>query len=57
MCIRDRVTNPPIDPLREAVVMSLETCLGAECSLFEESSDYAPRPVSYTHLDVYKRQL
>ncbi len=38
-----QVTNPPIDPLREAVVMSLETCLGAECSLFEESSDYAPR--------------
>ncbi|MCK7577018.1 MAG: hypothetical protein MZV65_15065 [Chromatiales bacterium] len=25
-----QVTNPPIDPLREAVVMSLETCLGAE---------------------------
>ena len=29
------VTNPPIDPLREEMVMS---------------------PVSYTHLDVYKRQ-
>ncbi len=38
-----QVTNPPIDPLREAVVMSLETCMGAECSLFEESADYAPR--------------
>ena len=25
-----QVTNPPIDPLREAVVMSLETCLGKE---------------------------
>ncbi len=38
-----QVTNPPIDPLREAVVMSLETCLGAECNLFEESPSYAPR--------------
>jgi len=38
-----QVTNPPIDPLREAVVMSLETCLGAECNMFEESPDYAPR--------------
>jgi glutamate synthase (NADPH) large chain len=24
-----QVTNPPIDPLREQIVMSLETCLGA----------------------------
>jgi glutamate synthase (NADPH/NADH) large chain len=38
-----QVTNPPIDPLREAVVMSLETCLGAECNLFEESPAHAPR--------------
>ena len=38
-----QVTNPPIDPLREAVVMSLETCLGAECNMFEESPAYAPR--------------
>ncbi len=38
-----QVTNPPIDPLREAVVMSLETCLGAECNMFEESPNYAPR--------------
>ncbi len=38
-----QVTNPPIDPLREAVVMSLETCLGAEGNMFEESPAYAPR--------------
>ncbi|NNC54707.1 MAG: glutamate synthase large subunit, partial [Pseudomonadales bacterium] len=25
-----QVTNPPIDPLRESIVMSLETCIGAE---------------------------
>ncbi len=38
-----QVTNPPIDPLRESVVMSLETCLGGEGNLFEESPAYAPR--------------
>ena len=43
-----QVTNPPIDPLREAVVMSLETCLGAECNLFEESPSYAPRLTANT---------
>lgn len=38
-----QVTNPPIDPLREAIVMSLETCIGAELSLFEQSLDHADR--------------
>mgnify|MGYP002843447989 CR=1 FL=1 len=32
-----QVTNPPIDSLRETSVMSLETCLGVERNLFEES--------------------
>ena len=32
-----QVTNPPIDPLREAIVMSLETCVGAERNVFEET--------------------
>ncbi len=31
-----QVTNPPIDPMREAVVMSLETCIGPERNLFAE---------------------
>ena len=30
-----QVTNPPIDPLREQIVMSLETYFGSESSLFE----------------------
>ena len=30
-----QVTNPPIDPLREQIVMSLETYFGTEGSLFE----------------------
>jgi glutamate synthase (NADPH) large chain len=38
-----QVTNPPIDSIRENIVMSLETCLGAEQNLFEEKSEYAQR--------------
>ena len=38
-----QVTNPPIDPLRENIVMSLETCLGPERNLFEETSEHANR--------------
>ena len=33
-----QVTNPPIDPLREAIVMSLGVELGREQSVFEETS-------------------
>ncbi|MEH6563832.1 MAG: glutamate synthase large subunit [Halopseudomonas sp.] len=40
-----QVTNPPIDPLREAIVMSLETCLGAERNVFEETADHANRAI------------
>ena len=38
-----QVTNPPIDPLREAIVMSLETCLGREQNVFEQSPKHAER--------------
>ncbi len=38
-----QVTNPPIDPIRESIVMSLETCLGAEQNLFEETAEHATR--------------
>lgn len=38
-----QVTNPPIDPLREAIVMSLETCLGRELSVYTETEDHAKR--------------
>ncbi len=40
-----QVTNPPIDPLREAIVMSLEICLGAERNIFEESPEHATRVI------------
>jgi glutamate synthase (NADPH/NADH) large chain len=38
-----QVTNPAIDPLRERVVMSLETCFGVERNLFVEDPQHAAR--------------
>ncbi|MFT6431237.1 MAG: glutamate synthase (NADPH/NADH) large chain [Halopseudomonas sp.] len=40
-----QVTNPAIDPLREAIVMSLETCVGAERNVFEETAEHANRAI------------
>lgn len=40
-----QVTNPPIDPLREAIVMSLETCLGRELPVYDETADHADRVI------------
>ncbi len=38
-----QVTNPPIDPLRERIVMSLETWFGCEMNPFEELPEHASR--------------
>jgi glutamate synthase (NADPH/NADH) large chain len=38
-----QVTNPPIDPIREQIVMSLETCLGRERNMFVETPENADR--------------
>jgi glutamate synthase (NADPH/NADH) large chain len=38
-----QVTNPPIDPLRESAVMSLETCIGREHNVFHETASAAYR--------------
>jgi len=38
-----QVTNPPIDPLREQIVMSLECQLGAETGMFDETPERAAR--------------
>jgi len=35
-----QVTNPPIDPIRERMVMSLKTYVGASKNLLEESPDH-----------------
>jgi glutamate synthase (NADPH) large chain len=36
-----QVTNPPIDPLRETVVMSLQTQIGPECNIFAPAPEHA----------------
>ncbi|MET0384528.1 MAG: glutamate synthase large subunit, partial [Polyangiales bacterium] len=38
-----QVTNPPIDPLREELVMSLRVLLGAEKNLFDEGPEHCHR--------------
>ncbi|MGH1430161.1 MAG: glutamate synthase large subunit [Neptuniibacter sp.] len=43
-----QVTNPPIDPLREAIVMSLETCIGSERNVFVEGPEHARRVILTT---------
>ena len=55
-----QVTNPPIDPLRESIVMSLETCLGVEKNVFEEKADHADRIILTTPVlspDKFQRLL
>ena len=47
-----QVTNPPIDPLRENHVMSLDTCIGREQNVFNETSGYAQR-VLFDHPFLY----
>ena len=36
-----QVTNPPIDPIRESIVMSLATGVGAESNLLDETPEHA----------------
>ncbi len=36
-----QVTNPPIDPIRESIVMSIAAGLGAERNLLEETPEHA----------------
>ncbi|HTA05354.1 MAG TPA: glutamate synthase central domain-containing protein, partial [Solirubrobacteraceae bacterium] len=40
-----QVTNPPIDPIREEIVMSLATSLGSELNLFAETPEHAHKLV------------
>ncbi len=40
-----QVTNPPIDPLRESLVMSLQTQIGPECNIFLPSAEHAKQVV------------
>jgi glutamate synthase domain-containing protein 2/glutamate synthase domain-containing protein 1/glutamate synthase domain-containing protein 3 len=40
-----QVTNPPIDSIREEIVMSLSTSLGSERNLFDETPEHAHKLV------------
>jgi glutamate synthase (NADPH/NADH) large chain len=40
-----QVTNPPIDPLRESIVMSLQTQLGPGCNVFQPTPEHAQQLV------------
>jgi glutamate synthase (NADPH) large chain len=40
-----QVTNPPIDPLRETIVMSLQTQIGPECNIFQPAPEHARQVV------------
>jgi glutamate synthase (NADPH) large chain len=42
-----QVTNPPIDPIREAVVMSVSTGIGAEGNLLEEAPEHGHQLVMH----------
>ena len=54
-----QVTNPPIDSIREAIVMSLQASIGSERNLFDETPEHArqlvlPSPIL---LDAELEQL
>ena len=40
-----QVTNPPIDPLRERIVMSLQTNVGGESNLFDIGPEHATQVI------------
>jgi len=50
-----QVTNPPIDPLREASVMSMETCFGREHNVFQETNALAYRAIIETPVLDYAK--
>ncbi|WP_440941087.1 glutamate synthase large subunit [Immundisolibacter sp.] len=55
-----QVTNPPIDPLRETIVMSLSTSFGRNHNVFEETPDHARRLVTASPVlsrDSFQRLL
>lgn len=38
-----QVTNPPIDPIRERIIMSLSCAIGPECNILEPSAEQCER--------------
>jgi glutamate synthase domain-containing protein 2/glutamate synthase domain-containing protein 1/glutamate synthase domain-containing protein 3 len=57
-----QVTNPPIDPIREAIVMSVQASVGSERNLLAESPEHArqlviPNPILRDHELEQLRQV
>ncbi len=57
-----QVTNPPIDPIREKLVMSLNMCLGWKRNLLGETPEHArlvwsSEPILFTHQLAALREL
>src|SRR3984957_12263661 len=57
-----QVTNPPVDPIRENIVMSLHTGVGAELNLLAEAPEQAhqlviPQPILRNHQLEKLRQV
>ncbi|MBA4729453.1 MAG: glutamate synthase large subunit [SAR86 cluster bacterium] len=50
-----QVTNPPIDSLREKSAMSLETCIGPELNIFQETPEHAERIVVNSPILSHKK--
>src|SRR3712207_9157938 len=46
-----QVTNPPIDPIREAIVMSVATGVGSERNLLDETPEHAHQDRKSTRLN------
>jgi len=51
-----QVTNPPIDPLREELVMSLMSYVGPECNILWESSEHCRR-LKLSHFVLTPRDM
>src|SRR5689334_21669702 len=51
-----QVTNPPIDPIREAIVMSYGTGVGSERNLLDETSEHAHQLAMETPI-LFDREL
>jgi glutamate synthase (NADPH) large chain len=43
-----QVTNPPVDPIREEIVMSLETCIGRERNPLDETPEHCEQLFLHT---------
>ena len=51
-----QVTNPPIDPIRESIVMSVASGVGSERNLFDETPEHAHQ-LSMEHADPASHEL